>query len=187
MHWWNFLNATQRYGFSQQLMIQSDVNEALVEYDWTKKNNWNLLRFIFDFRFCISIVELLIYQVFHQYQPSIQFSSLMFFIAAFFIFGAVFFYYFYCCLDVWFGSRVNVFTSQSWASRDLEMRLFTVFTVGNIPKTQAGIDSVSRPNQTRLFTWFILPCLYLLMPNDAVLTDAKWPDVRLRVHWQVFS
>lgn len=108
----------------------------------------------------------------------------MFFIATFFIFGAVVFLFFIAAWMSGLDPELMCSSVRVWASKDPEVRLFTV---RNIPKTRAVIDSVSRPDLTRLFTWFILPCLYLLMPNDAVLTDAKWPDVRLRVHWHVFS
>lgn len=37
-----------------------------------------------------------------------------------------------------------------------------------------------------LFTIYFLACLFFLMLKDAILTNAKWPDVRLSVHEEIF-
>lgn len=52
---------------------------------------------------------------------------------------------------------------------------------------QSQIHSGSSPDKTRLFTLFISACMCFLMLNDAILTDAKWPDLRLCVHWEIQS
>lgn len=77
--------------------------------------------------FCISIVELLIYRVFHQCLPSFQFwyRIWIFLTGASFI-GWPLSWVLYCCLDVLSGTRMNLSISLSLALSCFQITILTL-------------------------------------------------------------